>query len=145
MKTTNYQKFNFVDVLRNNTINYSGVHNTLITACPDIYQLLINLLNDKDLSSSLRTKVFTAIGYFLIPQDLFSEDEFGAIGYIDDIMLAMFVIYQATTEIGDENVKALFNKGDASYNSIFKSTAYNDAQREYLELFNEVLLYVGFN
>ena len=38
--------------------------------------------------------IYVTIGYFVIPQDLYSEDTFGPIGYIDDILLCIYVLKQ---------------------------------------------------
>ena len=144
MKTTTYKKFSFPEILEQNTGGYDGNHKELIRSCPKIYLLLVSLLNDTDITSGLRTKIFTVIGYFIIPQDLFSEDDYGAIGYIDDILLSMHVIFLAHQEIGEENVKILF-KGEAKeYDALFNSSAFSNAQKEYIKLFNDVLSYVGF-
>ena len=36
-------------------------------------------------------KLFCAIGYFFIPDDLFPEEIHGQIGYIDDVLLALCI------------------------------------------------------
>lgn len=144
MKTISYSKFNFEDLLRSNTQQYKDKHNELIQSAPDIYALLVALLDVTDISTSNRSKIFTAIGYFLVPQDLFSEDEHGAIGYIDDILLAVFVIKEVENEIGFENIKSLYKNSIYSLEIAISSNLFQEAVSEYNSLFQEVLEYVGF-
>lgn len=144
MKTTSFKKFKFEDILIENTKGYEGKHKELINSAPHIYQLLTSLLDHTDLSVVNRSKIFTAIGYFLVPKDLYSEDEHGAIGYIDDILLAIFVIKEVETEIGFEHIDKFYNSDSDSLDKIIRSSLFDDALEDYGSLFQEVLEYVGF-
>lgn len=144
MKTTSFKKFKFEDLLLNNTRDYQEKHSELIRSAPYIYQLLTSLLDVTDLSVSNRSKIFTSIGYFLVPKDLYSEDEHGAIGYIDDILLAIFVIKEVETEIGFEQIERLYNQDLNNLDELLNSGIYDNAIKDYDELFQEVLEFVGF-
>ncbi|ADY30196.1 hypothetical protein IX49_11880 [Cellulophaga lytica] len=144
MKTTSFKKFKFEDLLLNNTRDYQNKHSELIRSAPYIYQLLTSLLDVTDLSVANRSKIFTSIGYFLVPKDLYSEDEHGAIGYIDDILLAIFVIKEVETEIGFEQIERLYNQDLNNLDELLNSGIYDNAIKDYDELFQEVLEFVGF-
>mgnify|MGYP003950489381 FL=1 len=45
-----------------------------------------------------------AMGYFIAPSDLYSEDIFGPIGYVDDILLSLYVLDSIKRESGVEPI-----------------------------------------
>jgi len=59
---------------------------------PDLFHLLIKLSGDKSISDSCRAKLATAISYFVSPYDFIPEEFWGALGYVDDIALAAYVL-----------------------------------------------------
>lgn len=73
----------------------------------NIFNSLNNLIKDEDLPSHLRLHCFVALGYFLIPDDIFPEDEHGAIGFIEDVMLAVFVLSEIEDYLGSEGIEII--------------------------------------
>ncbi|MBU0711726.1 DUF1232 domain-containing protein [bacterium] len=71
---------------------------------PDLFHLLIKLSADKTLSSNCKAKLATAVSYFVSPYDFIPEEFWGALGYVDDIALAAFVINCIMDEIDPEIV-----------------------------------------
>lgn len=65
----------------------------------DIYKLLSDILNDKQLKTNLRLKTCATLGYFVVPFDIIPEQIYGPHGYIDDIFLCAHV----SKEIKEEN------------------------------------------
>ena len=71
---------------------------------PDLFHLLIKLSGDKSISSSCRAKLAAAISYFVSPYDFIPEEFWGALGYVDDIALAAYVINCIMKDIDPEIV-----------------------------------------
>ena len=71
---------------------------------PELFHLLIKLSADKSLTSGCKAKLATAISYFVSPYDFIPEEFWGALGYVDDITLAAYVINCIMDEIDPEIV-----------------------------------------
>jgi uncharacterized membrane protein YkvA (DUF1232 family) len=93
-------KTDFSDVLRDNTLEYSGEYREIIVHAPRIYGLLCKLLMSNKISKRYRTKICATIAYFQLPNDIFPEELFGAKGYIDDIYLSLHVLQDLMGEYG---------------------------------------------
>ncbi len=59
---------------------------------PDLFHLLCKLMTDDDVSNRDKAKVAAAIAYFISPFELVPEGVVGPIGFIDDIVLAAYVL-----------------------------------------------------
>jgi uncharacterized membrane protein YkvA (DUF1232 family) len=62
---------------------------------PDVFILLVRLTLDKDVPPAARSLIGGALAYFVLPVDLFPEAVVGAVGYLDDVVLASAVLSQA--------------------------------------------------
>jgi uncharacterized membrane protein YkvA (DUF1232 family) len=62
---------------------------------PDIFILLVRLALDKKVPASSRALFGGALAYFILPIDLLPEAMLGAVGYLDDLMLAVAVLSHA--------------------------------------------------
>lgn len=82
----------FQDDLRETFENYSGAHGELLRLSPEFFKLLCETLKDNRVGWEARLVVDAALAYFVAPQDIIPEDEYGAIGYIDDIFLCAYVL-----------------------------------------------------
>ncbi len=93
------------DVLLDESIsNYSGKFSNIIHQAPAFYRLMVRLLDDRDLPKQVSQHVIAAIAYFILPADVIPEDEYGALGYIDDIFLCALVADHVMKEIGSEDI-----------------------------------------
>ena len=63
-----------------------------ILLAPDLFHLLTKLVIDKAVSIEFKGKLSLVILYFISPIDLIPEAFIGPGGYIDDIVLAAYVI-----------------------------------------------------
>jgi uncharacterized membrane protein YkvA (DUF1232 family) len=72
-----------------------------------VFNSLLLLVSHPDIPAKLRARCFTAIGYFFVPEDVISEKEFGPIGFVEDVMLAIFVHYQIIETMGKEGEEAV--------------------------------------
>jgi uncharacterized membrane protein YkvA (DUF1232 family) len=63
-----------------------------VLLAPDMFYLLVKLALDDDVPADYKIKLGAAIAYFISPIDLIPEGLFGPIGYLDDVVLAAYVI-----------------------------------------------------
>ncbi|TDL34877.1 DUF1232 domain-containing protein [Jeotgalibacillus sp. S-D1] len=87
---------------------------------PDIFYLLINVVRDKRVSTKDKAIAAGAIGYFILPFDLIPEGLIGPGGYIDDLIVASFVLQSIVNNLspdiiqdhwaGDEDGLVIINK-----------------------------------
>jgi len=59
---------------------------------PDIFHLLIKIVVDPAIDSKSKSLVGATIAYFIFPMDFLPEGIFGFGGFLDDLMLATFVL-----------------------------------------------------
>jgi uncharacterized membrane protein YkvA (DUF1232 family) len=98
---SSYQEnFNFLVIINSNVSNYVGPHSRIIQKAPMLYETAVNLLRDAQVHSNIRLKLLAAIGYFIIPNDIFPEEEHGAIGYVEDIMLLIHIFREINNSKG---------------------------------------------
>ena len=135
-----YKSFDFSEILENNTLDYDGPHANLIRNSRDIFDLMVSLIDESDLPQFHKSKLFSAIGYFILPKDLYPEDKHGAIGYIDDILLSIHVI----KEIQEAHypIEEYWSGGDNL--NLITTTYFEIAKKEYIDLYNELIEYMGF-
>jgi uncharacterized membrane protein YkvA (DUF1232 family) len=137
------QFIDFETTLRNNTENYIGDFDFIIKKSPELYALVCELLIDEDLPKEIRSKLFSVIGYFIIPKDLYSEEEHGPIGYIDDLMLVIFVLKEIQEK--ESLDKILFHsKIDKQDVLRILNDEYYKIISAYPELYQEVINFMGF-
>lgn len=67
----------------------------LLLLVPDIFILLVRLALDPQVPGSTRGLIGGALAYFILPFDLLPEALVGALGYMDDLVLAAAVLTQA--------------------------------------------------
>jgi uncharacterized membrane protein YkvA (DUF1232 family) len=72
---------------------------------PDLFYTLVKLMTDADVPTAKKVKVGAAIAYFISPIDLVPEGVVGPIGYIDDIILAAYVLDDIINDTSPEVVK----------------------------------------
>jgi uncharacterized membrane protein YkvA (DUF1232 family) len=91
----------FLQHLKNETSEYQGDFERIIRLTPAIFSLLNSLSLNTEIPKEKVIEIYAAMGYFVAPLDLYSEELFGAIGYVDDIILSIRVIkhIEAITEI----------------------------------------------
>ncbi|WP_373688791.1 YkvA family protein [Brevibacillus daliensis] len=63
-----------------------------VLLAPDLFVLLARLLVDKRVSTSSKATAAFAVAYFISPVDLIPEVITGPIGYLDDIVLAVYAL-----------------------------------------------------
>ena len=132
----------FVEVLRANVKDYDGNHKEIIKKAPELYDLACKLLNDAKITKEIRVKLLSAIGYFIIPDDIYPEDEHGPIGYAEDIMLLQHIFREINTKIGKKPLARNWS-GSEEELVMLLGEGFNTLKKEYSVLYKEVINYTG--
>lgn len=72
---------------------------------PDIFYLLVKLVQDPDVPQGKKVKLITAIAYFISPIDLLPEAILGPIGYLDDLGVAAYVLNDLLNSVDPQVIK----------------------------------------
>jgi uncharacterized membrane protein YkvA (DUF1232 family) len=59
---------------------------------PDVFMLLFRLLRDARVSAANKALVAMGIAYYILPIDIIPEAIVGPMGYIDDLILGVFIL-----------------------------------------------------
>lgn len=69
---------------------------------PDFFHLLIKLVGDKRIPLPEKGKLVGAIFYFVSPLDFLPEAIMGPVGYVDDLVLAAYVLNSLLKKAGKD-------------------------------------------
>ena len=138
------QEFDFQGYLLNNTKGYTGKYAEFILLLPDLYSLLCKLLDSKDLPIQLRADIYLCIGYLYHPQDIFSEEEHGTLGFLDDLMLILTVLRKCAIqeELGMDYIKKFADGMSIPFEKLL-TTDFKTLTNENKVLFDELLSVTG--
>ncbi|MGC9517490.1 MAG: YkvA family protein [Methanomicrobiales archaeon] len=98
----------FYDVLRENLEDYEGCYEDFIDYGPDLFKLLTDVLNEKEVSADIRLKISAAIAYYVAPFDIIPETIYGPNGYIDDIYVCIYVLKEIEEVMGYQFLEDLW-------------------------------------
>ncbi len=110
-----------------------GVASTLLLV-PDVFVLMLRLAMDKEVPASTRALLASTLAYFVMPFDLLSEGALGAVGYLDDVVIALAVLAKAFGEelepyaekywSGSESLRTVLGDVLGSANSLLGTSLY---------------------
>lgn len=66
----------------------------ILLLAPDLFMLLIRLIQDPRTPTKQKILIAVGITYFFSPVDFMPEALFGPMGYLDDVVLAVYIINQ---------------------------------------------------
>ena len=79
------------------------------------FKLLCDILVDKRTDWHTKLVINSALSYFVVPNDIIPEDEYGAIGYVDDVFVCAYVLRIIKAEFSDKVLKENWSEeGDIS-------------------------------
>ena len=136
--------FDFKEYLADNIKGYKGQYSDQIRLLPEIYDLVCRLLESATLPLKMRADFFLAIGYLFYPNDLYSEEEHGAAGFIDDLMLLLVVLRKCSIQEGVDI--DYLEKHSQSLNYSLKdllTTDFDKITKENKLMFDELLSITG--
>lgn len=122
--------------------DYNGAHSAIIRKLPVIYDLAVKLLRDVMIDSSIRQKLLAGIGYLVIPNDLFPEDEHGPIGYVEDIMLLIHIFRLINTERGKTPLVRNWSRSEDELKEMLTKD-FEELKNSFPLLFEEVIKFTG--
>lgn len=134
----------YCDFLREEINSFEGDFDKFIYYIPEFFSLLCNLL-EENVDSEDRRLINSALAYFVVPNDVISEEIYGPMGYVDDIYVCTLVLKKIKEKYGyklleqlwvhDENLDFVL---DYSYNKSFQLLEEQD-------LIGEILKYSGLD
>ncbi|VVB69839.1 Uncharacterised protein [uncultured archaeon] len=134
----------FDELLEKDIANYEGEFRELIRQAPALYRLMTRLLDDPALPRHMSPLVIAAIAYFILPEDIIPEDEFGPAGYVDDIYLCAFVANGVMKAAGTEEILTRNWGGSTPVASLIKEIL--DREQELIGDKKEgIMQYIGYD
>ena len=131
----------FYDTLVENLDGYDGEYPYFINCGPNLFNLLCDLLSQKEINRNMRLEISAAIAYYVAPDDIIPEEIYGPYGYIDDIFVSVYVLRKVAKEFGYDFLQNLW-KHDTDVKQVM-----DDCYDNSLELLEDkvhaVLSYVG--
>ena len=122
--------------------DYNGEHSAIIRKLPAIYDLAVKLLRDVMIDSTIRQKLLAGIGYLVIPNDLFPEDEHGPIGYVEDIMLLIHIFRLINSERGKTPLVRNWSRSEDELKEMLTKD-FEELKNSFPLLFEEVIKFTG--
>lgn len=95
-----------------------------IQLTPDLLHLMIKLSANENLTADHKAKLAVAISYFMSPMDFIPETYWGAIGFIDDIVLTVLVL-EHIIKSGGESVVTEQWEDNADLNAVIKEVLHS--------------------
>lgn len=132
----------FASVLEENVKDYNGEFKEVILNAPKLYSLATELLKSSEITGQFRMQLLAAVGYFLIPDDIFPEEEHGPIGYVEDIMLLQYIFRNINSELGKAVLINAWNHEEELLKELLGSH-YLSLKEKYKWLHNDVIKFIG--
>lgn len=103
----------FMASLRAFVAQYEGSRQRAILRAPDVFELYARLFCQAELSREARAMINAVLAYFVVPEDVMPEAEFGPFGLLDDLFVAAHVFRMLRRELpGDVIERAWLAEDD---------------------------------
>ena len=76
----------------------AGTTSEYLLLAPDVFVLLWRLINDPRVSSKHKVMLGSGLAYYLFPLDIMPEGFLGPIGYLDDLVFAVYLLNKMLTD-----------------------------------------------
>ena len=135
------QDFDFARHLKGQTSDYNGDYCEVLQLTSEIFYLCTIMVYNKDISQNQKNMLYKSIAYFLLPHDVYSENIHGAKGYLDDVMLCLYVL----NLISKRHIDVLYENWILKPSQLDKllNEDFDVLRRENKKLFEDVLIEVG--
>lgn len=108
-----FQPPEFLASLRVFVDAYEGSRSRAIRRAPEIFEFYARLFSNPGLSRDARALVNAVLAYFVVPEDVLPEAEFGPFGLMDDLFVAAHCYRILRRELAPEIVPAAWiGEGD---------------------------------
>ena len=88
----------FYRSLREKVAGYSGAYADYVLLVPDLFLLVTRLMLDSRFEGRHKVYMGAALAYVISPIDLISERRFGAVGYLDDLVVIVAALNMLINE-----------------------------------------------
>ena len=95
----------FSHTLRENLNSFEEDYAPFIDCGPNLFVLLCDILDNKQINRQSRLEIGAAISYFVVPNDVIPEEIYGPYGYVDDIFVSVFVLRKIAEKYGYELIQ----------------------------------------
>ena len=76
----------------------AGKTGEYLMLAPDVFVLLWRLINDSRVSAKHKVMLGSGLAYYLFPLDIMPEGLIGPLGYIDDLVFAVYLLNKMLTD-----------------------------------------------
>ncbi|HEX6096057.1 MAG TPA: DUF1232 domain-containing protein [Thermoanaerobaculia bacterium] len=76
----------------------AGKTGEYLLLAPDVFVLLWRLINDSRVNAKNKVMLGSGLAYYLFPLDLIPEGFMGPIGYMDDLVFAVYMLHKILTD-----------------------------------------------
>lgn len=87
---------------------------------PDVFVLLWRLVNDSRVNAKNKVMLGSGLAYYLFPLDIMPEALIGPLGYIDDLVFAVYLLNKILTDTDVEILREHWSGGDDVLETIRK-------------------------
>ncbi len=138
------QEFDFKKYLIDNTAGYNGKYSEYILLLPALYDMFCNILESDELPEKLRADFYLTIGYLIYPNDIYPEEQHGALGFLDDLMLMLVVLRKCAIqeEVGIDFINNFAQDLDYHVEQLL-TTDFDKITKQNKVLFDELLTISG--
>lgn len=131
----------FLAALRQFVDAYEGSRSRAILRAPEVFEFYARLYGDDRLSRDARALVNAVLAYFVVPEDVLPEAEFGPFGLMDDLFVAAHCYRILRRELAPEIVPAAWiGEGDVDE---MMDAVYTETRAELGKRTKEVLRMAG--
>ena len=138
MATKKINNFDFEEHLNDSVKKYNGDYKEIIKHTGNIFALCCHLINSIKIKKKEKSMLYKCVAYFVLPRDIYSESTYGPKGFIDDIMLCLYVLNLISKRHGDDILYDIWN-GKPSELKKLLNQQYNKITKENKHMFEAVL------
>jgi uncharacterized membrane protein YkvA (DUF1232 family) len=136
-----FQPPEFLASLRIFVEAYEGARSRAIRRAPEIFEFYARLFSNPGLSRDARALVNAVLAYFVVPEDVLPESEFGPLGLMDDLFVAAHCYRILRRELAPEIVPAAWI-GEGDLDDVMDQV-YSECRAELGKRTKEVLKLAG--
>ena len=138
MSPKKINNFDFEEHLNVSVKNYKGDYKEVIRNTGNVFGLCCHLIYDTKLGKREKAMLYKCIAYFVLPRDIYSESTYGAKGFIDDMMLCLYVLNLISKRHGNDLLYDIWD-GKPSELKKLLNQQFNKLIKENKTMFESVL------
>lgn len=139
----------FYDKLRAKLVAFTKKKNgkdrkfvSILLFVPDLFHLLVSAMLDKDIAGRDKALIGAGLAYFMLPLDFLPEGLLGFGGFVDDIIVATFVINTLINRLGASAIEKHWSGDEGLLHVLQKITAKTEKITEKVPAKNMLARYI---